>query len=77
MGGGRAPGSDASSEEKENYRIREAGAKTAQQYRAYLDTLANSMRGVRTEAEVDQLIASARQTQGYITFLLNKSSAAN
>jgi hypothetical protein len=34
------------------------------------------MRGVRTEREVDQLIASANQTKGYLTLLLNRSTAA-
>lgn len=76
MGGGKAPDSGASDTEKGNYKVRQANVRTARQYQTYLDTLANSMRGVRTEREVDQLIASATQTKGYLTLLQNRSTAA-
>jgi len=75
MAKGKRPGSDASDAEKQGYEVRKDAAKKAQGYEKYLSTLANSMRGVRTEREVDQLIASARQTQGYLTYLVQKVSA--
>ncbi len=75
MGNGAAPGRDASDSDKEGHRIRQANVRTANEYVRYLDTLTNSMRGVRTEREVDQLIASANQTKGYLSTLQSRSSA--
>ena len=43
---------------------------------SYLDTLENSMRGSRTRAEADQLIAQAHQTRGYLNQLLAESRAS-
>lgn len=65
-----------SDDEKANYRILQANVKTAQGYVSYLDTLANSMRGVKNEGEVDKLIRQAEQTQSYLTVLLSRSTAA-
>ena len=76
-GNGSEPGSGASEDEKARYRVRRANAKTAQDYVRYLDTLVNSMRGMRTEREVDQLIASANQTKIYLNALQSQSSAGN
>ncbi len=75
MDTGSEPGGQASDNEKAGYRIRHANVKTAQDYVRYLDTLVNSMRGVRTEREVDQLIASANQTKIYLNALQSRSSA--
>lgn len=76
LGNGSEPGSGASDDEKARYRIRRTNSKTAQDYVRYLDTIVNSMRGLRTEREVDQLIASANQTKLYLNGLQSQSSAA-
>ncbi len=75
MGDRSRPGPDANQDEKDRYSIRQANVSTAQDYRRYLDTLEDSMRGPRTRAEADQLISQANQTRGYLTQLLNSSQA--
>ncbi len=75
LGNGPEPGKEASDSDKEGYRIRQSNVKTAKDYVRYLDTLANSMRGVRTEREVDQLIASANQTKTYLNAIQSRSQA--
>ncbi|HTN13423.1 MAG TPA: serine/threonine-protein kinase [Sphingomonadaceae bacterium] len=71
------PGANATPEQKEGYRVRQANAATARDYESYLDSLSNSMRGARSRAEADQLIAQANQTKGYLSQLLSASKAAN
>lgn len=73
---GSKPGSGASDEEKENYRIREASAASARQYSSYLDTLEASMRGTSTESEARNSVVKASQTKAYLQALLNRSKAA-
>jgi len=76
LGGGAEPASDASQDVKDGYRIRQANANTARgTYVPYLDTLTNSMRGDRTETEVDQNIARAEETRRYLRQLLESSRA--
>lgn len=75
LGNGAEPGKEASDNDKEGYRIRQSNVRTAKDYIRYLDTLANSMRGVRTEREVDQLIASANQTKTYLNAIQSRSQA--
>ena len=70
------PGSGASEDDKEAYRVRQANADTARGYERYLDTLSNSMRGARTKTEADQLIAQANQTRAYLNQLLAGSKAS-
>ena len=77
LGKGNEPGSDASKDEKDRWRIRQANVTTAQNYVKYLDTLTNSMRGNRSEDEVDKLISSADQTRRYLAQLKASSQAAN
>ncbi len=75
MGDRARPGPDANQDAKDRYSIRQANVSTAQDYRRYLDTLEDSMRGSRTRAEAEQLISQANQTRGYLTQLLNSSQA--
>ena len=77
LGRGNEPGSDASKSEKDGWKIRQSNVTTAQNYVKYLDTLTNSMRGNRSEADVDKLIASADQTRRYLAQLKAGSQAAN
>ncbi|MBB3991958.1 serine/threonine-protein kinase [Croceicoccus naphthovorans] len=72
----RKPGSNASDEEKEGYRIRQASADAAKQYTSYLDTLEASMRGTSTEAEARNSVVKASQTKSYLQALLNRARAA-
>ncbi|KPL66946.1 hypothetical protein SZ64_01855 [Erythrobacter sp. SG61-1L] len=71
------PGSNATAEQQEGYRTRQANATTARDYDKYLDTLTNSMRGARTKTEADQLITQANQTKSYLSQLLSGSKAAD
>ena len=68
--------SNPSDDDKANYRTLQANVKTAQGYVSYLDTLANSMRGVKNDGEVDKLVRQAEQTQSYLTVLLSRSTSA-
>lgn len=70
------PRANASEAKQEAYRKRQANMNTARDYERYLDTLENSMRGTRTRAEADQLIAQANQTRGYLNQLLAESRAS-
>jgi hypothetical protein len=76
LGRGSEPASDASKDVKDGWRIRQANVTTAQNYVKYLDTLTNSMRGNRSEEDVDKLIASAEQTRRYLAQLKAGSDAA-
>ena len=70
------PGDNASDAEKEGYRIRQANAKTARDYQAYLDTLEASMRGTTTDDVASQSIIKANQTESYLRDLQRRSNAA-
>ncbi len=50
-----------------------ANAKLAKNYDSYLATLQGSMRGVKTDREADSLIASAKRTRAYLSFLVKQS----
>ena len=50
-----------------------ANAKLAKNYDSYLATLQGSMRGVKTDREADGLIASAKRTRAYLSFLVKQS----
>ena len=76
LGRGNAPDNDASDQEKENFRLRQQNADTARGYKTYLDGLVNSMRGDRTEAEVDLNTTNAERTRGYLRDLEAASRAA-
>ena len=76
LGPRNRPGSNASEAKQDAYRRRQANMNTARDYERYLDTLENSMRGSRTRAEADQLIAQAHQTRGYLNQLLAESRAS-
>jgi serine/threonine protein kinase len=54
---------------------RKANAKLAKNYDKYLASLSDSMRGARTDREVDQLLKQANQTKAYVDFLYKQSSA--
>lgn len=72
----RKPRRDASDGAHEAYRTRQASARSARQYVAYLDTLEASMRGTETEAEARNSVVKASQTKAYLLALLNRSRAA-
>ncbi|HEX2793844.1 MAG TPA: serine/threonine-protein kinase [Croceicoccus sp.] len=74
---GKKPGSGASEEATENYRIRQASAQSAKSYVSYLDTLEASMRGTTSEAEAKNSVVKASQTKAYLQALLNRSRAAS
>lgn len=67
------PGSNASEQEKQDFRVRQAAASAARDYDKYLDGLEASMRGNITGADADQSIAKANQTRGYLSDLLKRS----
>lgn len=67
------PGSNASEQEKQDYRVRQAAAGAARDYEKYLDGLEASMRGNITGADADQSIAKANQTRAYLSDLLKRS----
>ncbi len=53
-----------------------ANVQLAKSYEKYLINLKDSMRGVTSDKEADRLIAQAKQTSAYLTFLVKQSSAA-
>lgn len=67
------PGSNATEQEKQNYRVRQAAAAAARDYDKYLDGLEASMRGNITDADAVQSIAKANQTRAYLSDLLKRS----
>jgi non-specific serine/threonine protein kinase len=70
------PGSDATAEQQEGYRIRQANARAARDYQGYLDTLEASMRGTTDDEEASRSIIKANQTESYLRDLLRRSNAA-
>ncbi|MBC2665273.1 serine/threonine protein kinase [Novosphingobium flavum] len=56
----------------ETKRLLAANAKSAQDYLGYLDTMANSMRGARSEQEAQRLTEQAEQTRRYLTVLKDR-----
>lgn len=76
LGGRDRPGSSASAEEQTGYRLRQQNAEAAKGYRSYLDTLARSMRGAKSETAARQSLERARQTLGYVNTMLADSQAS-
>ena len=60
----------------ENSAVLQNNANNARKYNDYLDTLTNSMRGWRTKAEADDLIANANRTRAFLNQMLAESKAA-
>jgi len=56
---------------------RKANAKLAKNYDKYLASIADSLRGARTDREVDQMLKQANQTKAYVDFLYKQSSQSN
>ena len=69
------PGANASEEDREGFRIRQADAQTAREYQTYLQNLEASLVNVNSSAEADRMIQQANQTLGYLRELLNRSNA--
>ena len=76
LGDRARPGRNASEAEQEKFRIRQQNAQSAKNYQSYLDTLSQSMKGIRSESEARQSVAKARQTLGYLTAMLADSKAS-
>ncbi len=57
--------------------IRKTNAKLAKNYDRYLAGISDSMRGARTDREIDQMLKQANQTKAYIDFLYKQSSEGN
>ncbi|QKG72579.1 serine/threonine protein kinase [Erythrobacter mangrovi] len=72
----REPGRDASDDAKKAFQTLESNAGAARDYKRYLDTLKRSMRGAKTPAEAEQLLAQGRQTSQYVGSMLQGSRAA-
>ena len=65
-----AMGSGGSAQQKAN-------AKLARGYESYFANLSESLRGARTDRELDQLLKQANQTKAYVDFLYKQSSSGN
>lgn len=76
LGDRQRPGRDASPAELASYRLRQQNAAAAKTYRAYLDTLARSVRGTNSETLTRQSLERARQTRGYLDTMLADSKAS-
>jgi non-specific serine/threonine protein kinase len=57
--------------------VRRNNAKLARNYDSYLAGISDSMRGSRTDREIDQMLKQANQTKAYIDFLYKQSSEGN
>lgn len=55
---------------------RKANAKLARGYDKYLANVADSLRGARTDRELDTLLKQANQTKAYVDFLYKQSSSS-
>ena len=64
-----AMGSNGSATQKAN-------AKLAKNYESYFANLSDSLRGARTDRELDQLLKQANQTKAYVDFLYKQSSGS-
>lgn len=76
LGDRQRPGRDATAAELASYRLRQQNAAAAKSYRAYLETLARSMRATNSETLTRQSLERARQTRGYLDTMLADSKAA-
>ena len=56
---------------------RASNAKLARNYEKYFANLSDSLRGARTDRELDQLLKQANQTKAYVDFLYKQSSQSN
>ncbi len=54
---------------------RKANAKLARNYDKYLANVSDSLRGARTDRELEQLLKEANQTKAYVDFLYKQSSS--
>ena len=69
------PGSNASADEQQAFRTRQANAETARGYQNYLSDLRRYMRNVESGADAEMRIQQAEQTRGYLRNLQAGSSA--
>lgn len=76
LGDRQRPGRDAAPAELASYRLRQQNAEAAKTYRAYLDTLARSVRGTNSETLTRQSLERARQTRSYLGTMLADSKAS-
>ena len=58
------------------YRLRQDNAARARQYADHLDALARSLRGAKTDAAAQSIVAQARTVRGYLVTLQARSAAA-
>lgn len=76
LGDRQRPGRDATAAELASYRLRQQSAAAAKTCRAYLDTLARSVRGTNSETLTRQSLERTRQTRGYLETMLTDSKVA-
>lgn len=76
LGDRQRPGRDTTAAELASYRLRQQNAAAAKTYRAYLETLARSVRATNSETLTRQSLERARQTRGYLDTMLADSKAA-
>mgnify|MGYP000536636236 CR=1 FL=1 len=69
------PGSNATEEELEGYRLRQADAETARGYQQYLEELEDYIRSAETAADAETRIQQAEQTRTYLQQLRTRSRA--
>jgi len=72
---GPKPDSRATDKEKSIYSSRQADKKAAKEYGRYIDSLASSARGAKTDVELDRLVRQALQTEDYLRAMLNRARA--
>jgi hypothetical protein len=72
---GPKPDSRATDKEKSIYTSRQADKKAAKEYGRYIDSLASSAGGAKSDAELDRLIRQALQTEDYLRAMLNRARA--
>ena len=67
------PGSNASNEAKDRYRLLQQNKSSAQGYQGYLNNLASSIRRAKSDREAQVFISQAEQTKRYLNVLLSRS----
>lgn len=69
-------GRNGSDQQRKNYQQRQANAQLAAGYDRYLATLKDSARGLDSDRMADRMIAQAKQTRAYLSFLVKQSTGA-